>query len=53
MVECITPGPLYNTLRYNMVFDITLITVYPVGHFRLFLLLYMSIHFTLFITWIG
>ena len=26
---CSTPGPLYNTVCYNMVLDITLITVGP------------------------
>ena len=47
-----TPGPLYNMLRYNTVLDITLITAGP----QLVILdyfCYMSIHFTLFITWIG
>ena len=41
-----TPGPLYNTLRYNTVLDITLITVGPqlliLDYFR-----HISIHFTL------
>ena len=48
-----TPEPLYNTLHYNTVLDITLITVGP----QLVILecfCYMSIHFTLVITdWIA
>ena len=47
-----TPEPLYNTLHYNMVLDITLITVGP----QLLILdyfCYSSIHFSLFITRFG
>ena len=29
MICTCTPGPLYNTLHYNMVLDVTLITVGP------------------------
>ena len=44
-----TPGPLYNMVHYNTVLDITLIAVGPqLDYFG-----YMSIHFTLVITWFG
>ena len=42
-------GPSYNTLHYNMVLDITLITIGP----QLDYFCYMPIHFTLIITQIG
>ena len=44
-----TPGPLYNTVHYNSVLDITLITVGP--HLDYFG--DMPIHFTLVITRFG
>ena len=44
-----TPGPLYNTLHYNTVLDITLISVGPQLHY----FCYMSIHLTLIKTRIG
>ena len=44
-----TPGPLYSTLHYNTVLDITLIIVGP----QLDYIWYMSIHFTLVLIQIG
>ena len=48
----ITPGPLYNTIHYNMVLDITLISVGSQLHY--FCYMYMFIHFTRYNTdWIA
>ena len=47
-----TPQPLYNTVRYNTVLDITRINVGP-KLVILDLFSYITIHFTLVITWFG
>ena len=47
-----TPQPLYNTVRYNTVLDITRISFGP--QLVIFdLISYITIHFTLFITQFG
>ena len=50
--EIYTPQPLYNTVRYNTVLDITQISVGP-QLVILDLFSYITIYFTLVITWFG
>ena len=52
LVDTCTPQPLYNTVRYNTVLDITRISAGPQMVIK-DLFSYITIHFTLVVTWLG
>ena len=51
-IEASTPQPLYNRVHYNTILDIKQVIAGPQKVVK-DLFCYITIHFTLFITWIG